>query len=410
MPDSGDFLPYGRQVIDADDVAAVAEALRGDWLTTGPLVDAFEAALAERVGAKHAIACSSGTAALHLTALALRLGPGHAVIVPAITFLATANAARFVGAEVVFADVDAATGRMRPEQLERALADLKRQADRRHEVKAVFPVHLAGPATDLPALAEIARCQGLSIVEDACHALGGAYVDEQGSKRPVGGCAHGDMAIFSFHPVKAIAMGEGGAVTTNDATLQRALRRFRNHGMVRDADDLQNRDLAFDDRGTANPWYYEMPEIGFNYRLSDIHCALGLSQLGKLDRFVGHRASLADRYDAGLAALSPTVQPAPRIAGVKSGWHLYPVRIDVTALAMDRAELMRRLQRRGIGTQVHYIPLHRQPYYRNRYGEITLPGAEAYYSRTLSLPLHGRMAEADVDRVIDALADSMDHP
>ena len=293
------FLPYGRQVIDDDDIAAVVAVLKGDFLTTGPTVEKFEAAFAERVGARFAVACSSGTAALHLATLAAGLGEGDSAIVPTVTFLATANAVRFVGADVVFADVDKATGLLRPEDLEMAIAASSGNA------KAVLPVHLGGQSADMAAIAKIAKRHGMIVIEDACHALGTTLDDGV-----VGDCQHSAMAAFSFHPVKTIAMGEGGAVTTNDPVLYEKLTRLRNHGMTRDPQRFSNDDLAFGDDGSPNPWYYEMPEVGFNYRASDIHCALGLSQLRKLDAFVSARRSLADTYDRLLAPFAPYDRPS----------------------------------------------------------------------------------------------------
>jgi UDP-4-amino-4,6-dideoxy-N-acetyl-beta-L-altrosamine transaminase len=387
------FLPYGHQSIEDDDVAAVAAALRGDFLTTGPLVGRFEAAFAERVGAREAVACSSGTAALHLAAMGLGLEPGDVVIVPSITFLASANAARFVGAEVAFADVDPESGLLTPETLSAALA---RVASRR--AKAVMPVHLAGAVADMVGIAEVAAQAGLAVIEDACHALGAAY----GDGVRVGACAHSAMAAFSTHPVKAITTGEGGVVTTNDAALAARLRRLRSHGMEHDA--ARWRDPANGtEAGETAPWYYEMAEIGYNYRLTDVACALGLSQLGKLERFLARRIALADRYDAQLAPLAPHVLPPQRQNSGVSGWHLYAARIDFAALGVTRSAVMRRLRTEGIGTQVHYFPVHAQPYYRARYGALDLPGAETYYRRTLSLPLHPGMDEVDVDRVAAAL-------
>lgn len=378
------FLPYGRQCIDDDDVAAVVDALKSDWLTTGPAVEAFEAELAKRVGAKYAVSCSSGTAALHLAALALGLGDGDRVAVPTMTFLATANAARYVGAEVAFTDVDPETGLMGADHLLDALA-------RHDDIKAVFPVHLNGPSVDMAAVSKIARERGLYVVEDGCHALG---------TPGVGACAHSDMTVFSFHPVKTIAMGEGGAITTNDETLYQRLKQFRSHGMVRDAESLSEHDQALDAEGAVNPWYYEMHEVGFNYRASDINCALGLSQLKKLDQFVSHRQALLVRYRELLKPLAPMVLPPVQ---ADAAWHLCALRIDFAKAGISRADMMNELKEQGIGTQVHYLPVHRQPYYHQRYGAIGLPGADAYYAAALSLPLYPSMNDEDTVRVINTL-------
>jgi UDP-4-amino-4,6-dideoxy-N-acetyl-beta-L-altrosamine transaminase len=398
------FLPYGRHEIDDDDIAAVTQVLRGDWLTTGPAVDAFEAALATRTGATFAVACASATAGLHLATMALRLGPGDRAIVPAITFLATANAVRYVGAEVVFADIDPETALLTPATL---AAALERAGG---AVKAVLPVHFGGRTVDLAGIAAVAERHGLAVVEDAAHAIGTTYGAGNAPRTPVGDCRYSRMAVFSFHPVKTIAMGEGGAVTTNDPALKERLARLRNHGMVRDPAAFENRDLGFDADGRPNPWYYEMPEPGYHYRATDIHCALGLSQLGKLDRFAARRSALMARYRALLAPLAPTIRLAPAPTDCEPAWHLCTALIDFAAAGTTRARVMAALRARGIGTQVHYIPVHRQPYYRRRYGDLHLPGADAYYARCLSLPLFPAMADDDVDRVAEELTAAVANP
>ena len=395
-----EFLPYARQRVGNDDIAAVVDVLRGDWLTTGPTIEAFERALGAEVNAPNTLVCSSGTAALHLAALAIGLRPGDRVVVPALTFVATANAARLVGAEVVFADVDPDTGLMEAEHLDAALA---RTGD--HPACAVFPVHLNGQSPDMPTLAKIAREHGLMVVEDAAHALGTSYLDGNGGLAKVGECRHSDLTAFSFHPVKTVAMGEGGALTGGDSALIDHARRLRSHGIERDASAFKSADLGFDERGAANPWYYEMLEVGFNYRASDIHCALGLSQLAKLAQFTRERARLVARYDALLAPIAPLVRPIARALTSRPAWHLYVLRVDFAAAGSSRGAVMRALRERGIGTQVHYLPLHLQPYYRRRYGDLSLPGAEAYYADVLSLPLHTQMDETDVDRVVAALSE-----
>ena len=394
------FLPYGNHTIEEDDIEAVARVLRSDRLTGGPAVEAFEEAFAAVVDAPHAVACSSGTAALHLTSLALGLGAGDCVVVPAVTFLATANAARYVGADVVFADVDAETGLMGADHLRAAI-------DSANGVRAVYPVHLNGQCEDRPAIMTAAAEHDIRVVEDACHAMGGRAQDAGGAWHPIGSCRETEMAMFSFHPVKTIAMGEGGAITTADEGLAGRLRDFRNHGMVHDPDRWRIPEQGFAVDGAVNPWYYEMQEPGFNYRASDIQCALGLSQLAKLDRFVARRRALADIYDRLLAPLAPIVRPLGRTPGCEPAWHLYVVRIDFADAGTDRGTVMRRLEANRIGSQVHYVPVHRQPYYRDLYGERSLPGADAYYARALSLPLYPAMADADVDRVVIALADSL---
>jgi len=378
------FLPYGRQTIEDDDIAAVAQALRADFLTTGPTVEAFETAFKAKVGAEHAIAVSNGTATLHLAMMALGVGESDVCIAPSVTFLATANCARYVGAEVVFADVDPDSGLMTPDTLADALA---RAGDRR--VRAVLPVHLRGDVCDLPALKAMASAAGAVLVEDAPHALGsvGAFGNEA---HPVGDCAYSAFASFSFHPVKTLATGEGGMLTTNDAALAAKARGLRGHGMVRPAG--------------AEPWVYEMPELGFNYRIPDVLCALGISQLAKLDRFVERRRALTARYQTLLAPLSPLVRLAARPSWSDPALHLLTVLIDFEAAMTTRAAVVESLKAQGIGSQVHYIPVHRQPYYVNRYGLADLPGADAWYGRCLTLPLYPGMADEDPERVVEALA------
>ncbi|MDP6952444.1 MAG: UDP-4-amino-4,6-dideoxy-N-acetyl-beta-L-altrosamine transaminase, partial [Alphaproteobacteria bacterium] len=385
--------PYGRQQIDDDDIDAVVSVLRGDWLTTGPAVEAFETTLARAVDARFAVACSSGTAALQMAALACGVKGGDSVIVPTLTFLATANAPHHAGAEVIFADVDPDNGLMTAQTFREALAKAE---DRR--IKAVFPVHLNGQTCDLEAIAEIARQHDITVVHDAAHSLGGEY---NGGKIGSDGAPH----AFSFHPVKTVAMGEGGAVTTNDASLAQALRTVRNHGMTRESENFANPALAFAADGQVNPWYYEMPAPGFNFRVSDLNCALGVSQLAKLDRFVARRRALVARYDALIGELAPVVAPVSRVEGCWPAWHLYVALIDFPATSKDRAAVMRALKDRGIGTMVHYLPVHRQPYYQKRYGEESLPGAVRYYERALSLPLFPDMRDDDVERVLTALAE-----
>lgn len=386
------FLPYSRQLIDDEDIAAVVAVLRGQWLTTGPTIKKFEERFAETVEAKHAVACSSGTAGLHLAAAGLGIGPGDWVVVPSVTFLATANAVRYVGAEVVFADVDSETGLMGAVQLEEALLRIPK-----NKVKAVIPVHLNGQTVEMQPLRAVV--EHAQFFEDACHALGGHEILSNNEQVKVGSCHSSQAAIFSTHAVKTIASGEGGVVTTNNETLANKLRELRNHGMVRQKTD----------KGSENfePWYYEMHDLGFNYRLTDVQCALGLSQLSKLLKFVEKRANLRQRYSTLLSKCGPHVKPLSTSDRSVPAWHLSVVLIDFEALGIRRSDVMRQLSDRGIGTQVHYIPLHTQPYYLERYGMLTLPGAESYYSRCLSLPLWPGMSIDQVDSVILALAEAL---
>ena len=380
-------LPYGRQSIDDDDIAAVVAALRSDFLTTGPRVESFETAFAEAVGAQHAVACSNGTAALHLSMLALDVRPGEVCIAPSITFLATANCARYVGAEVVFADVDPLTGMMTPDTLSEAIS---RVGDRR--LRAVLPVHLRGDVAQLDGLSALATQAGAVLVEDAPHALGSTATFGN-VREQIGDVRHSAMATFSFHPVKTIATGEGGMVTTNDPHLAERLRTLRSHGMIRPPG--------------GDPWWYEMPEPGFNYRLPDILCALGQSQLSKLPQFAVRRRALAARYQAALIPLAPVVQAAVSPTWSDPVLHLMVVLIDFAAVGKTRRQVMERLSAEGIGSQVHYIPVHRQPYFVERYGPLSLPGAEDWYEKCLSLPLYPGMDDQDVDRVVGALASAL---
>lgn len=398
------FLPYSRHAIDAHDIAEVSRVLQGDWLTTGPEVGRFEQALAEYAGARYAVVCANGTAALHLAVLALGLSEGDAVATTPITFLATANCARFAGARVHFADIGEDTANLDPAQV----AALLEQEGK--TIKAVLPVHFGGHPADMEAFAALAAKHGCEIIEDGCHALGASYRTASGETVKVGGCRHSAMTVFSFHPVKGITTGEGGAITTNDPALHERLLLLRGHGMVREESGTKtfvNREAAFSE-GLPNPWYYEMQALGYNYRISDFQCALGRSQLARHEGFLAHKTMLAAAYRKRIAAsavLAPLVRPLVVREGIRHGYHLFAVRIDFTAAGTGRAALMRALQARGIGSQVHYIPLHFQPYYQRHTGLAAgaLPVAEAYYGQCLSLPLSPLMSEADVERVAAAL-------
>ena len=396
-------LPYGRHSIDDDDIDAVAKVLRSDFLTSGPLVGQFETALAKRIGADQVSVCSSGTAALHLAMLALGVDQDDVVIVPTLTFLASANAARYVGAEVAFADVDPETGLLTAPLLELAIVRARRDFPGKR-LRAVVPVHLNGQSCDMPAIADIARRHDLLVVEDACHALG-TKVQTPGGWDTIGSCRWSDFACFSFHPVKTVAMGEGGAVAGRDAKLIARVNLLRNHGMTRDPQEWSEPPQAFAADGEPNPWYYEMPEIGFNYRATDIQCALGLSQLAKFDRFAAKRRALAAHYNTQLADCANDIKHVPIRPGCDPCLHLYVVHIDFEATGCERAKVMHELRARGIGTQVHYLPVHRQPYYRKRYGALDLKGADTYHARALSLPLFPTMTSEDVDRVVSELRD-----
>ena len=399
MPDAKKPIPYGRQSIDDTDIAAVVAALKSPFLTTGPIVDAFELAMQSKLDAPHAVVCMNGTAALHLSALALGLGPSDVVIVPAITFLATANGPAMTGAKIVFSDVDPETGLMTGAHLEEALSRARKMGLPR----AVYPVHLNGQCAPMKEIYDIARANDLFIVEDACHALGGSATGPDGTLRAVGSCCWSDMSIFSFHPVKTIAMGEGGAVTCKDEALAEKLFMFRNHGMTRDASKFERADAAFAENGESNPWYYEMQVLGHNFRAPDINCALGLSQLNRLDAFIEKRRALTALYDEKITDLAPIVHPLHREPGQSPAWHIYAVQIDFAKAGVSRAQLMLHLREQGIGSQVHYIPVPDQPYWKAHAETPALPGAARYYEQALTLPLFFDMTDDDVVDVINAL-------
>jgi UDP-4-amino-4,6-dideoxy-N-acetyl-beta-L-altrosamine transaminase len=389
------FLPYGRHHIDDEDIEAVVSVLKSNFLTGGPAVEAFEQAFAEKIGVKEAVVCSNGTTALHLAVLAADIQPDDLVIVPSVTFLSTANVVRIVGADVIFADVDPLSGLMTADTLKAAIDSAGKIP------AAVMPVHLNGQACDMKAISDIAHTYDIKIITDCCHALGAEYTD---FGKPGDGRFE-DFGCFSLHPVKSIAMGEGGVVSTSDGVLAGKIRKLRSHGMTRDQKDWNNDHLAFEAiSGNANPWYYEMHELGYNYRATDMQCALGLSQLKKLDQFCDRRRDLAARYDAAFKEDGlKTIRPVEQIGFSKSAWHLYPVLIDFKALNTTRAQVMNALKAKNIGSQVHYIPVHLQPYYQRLYGQLNLLGAKEYYDRVLSIPLYPSLTNDEQDYVIDSL-------
>lgn len=371
-------LPYGRQWIDESDIAAVVEVLRSDRLTTGPKVEAFETALAETVGAAQAVAVSSGTAALHAAMFALGIGQGDEVIVSPMTFAASANCVLYQGGRPIFADVDPDTLLIDPKSVERLITP---------RTKAVIAVDYAGQPCDYTALRALADKHKLALVSDACHSLGGSL-----HERNVGTLA--DLNVFSFHPVKGITTAEGGAITTDDPRLARRLRHFRSHGITTD----------YVQREKAGSWHYEMVALGYNYRLSDLHCALGLSQLARLDDFIAKRRAIAKRYDEAFAGL-PEIAPLALLPGARHAYHLYILRFDLGALTVGRQRLFEAFQAEGIGVNVHYIPVHLHPYYRETQG--TAPGlcpvAESVFERILSIPIFPAMSEQDASDVIQAV-------
>lgn len=385
------FIGYGHQSIDRDDIDAVSTVLSSDYLTQGPAVTRFEAALAERCGARYAVAVSSGTAALHIACLASGIGHGDFGLTAAITFAASANCLLYAGAEVGFVDIDL-------DQLGMTTSALERMLAARPDTKVVIPAHMAGLTCDM---AEIRTLAGRrTVIEDAAHALGGAYP----SGRPVGCCDHADMATLSFHPVKSITTGEGGAVLTNDADLAHRLRLLRSHGIERDPAYWIGTDLQED--GQPKPWLAEQQILGFNYRMTDIQAALGLSQLAKLDRFIARRRAIARRYDEAFVGLDGVRVPQSHpLSRARSALHLYIVLIDFEALGMTRTAFMHRLRRDGIGTQVHYVPVYRHPFYVDRYAidARDFSAAESYAARCLSLPIYPAMTDEEVERVVDAV-------
>ena len=372
------LLPYGHQSIDEEAIRAVVEVLRSDWLTTGPKVAEFEEAFAARVGAKYAASFSSGTAALHAAAFAAGLGSGDEAITSPMTFAATANCVLYQNATPVFADVTSDTLNLDPEQITGKITS---------RTRAILAVDYAGHPAEMAAIREIAQKRGLVVIEDACHALGAEYRGRQ-----VGTLA--DMTVFSLHPVKHITTGEGGMVVTDDPKLAETMRRFRNHGISSDARHRQS----------AGQWHYEMVLLGFNYRLTDIACALGLEQLKRLDTNLARRRAIAEEYVLAFRDMPGVIPPVVR-PDVNPAWHLYPVRLDLAKLSAGRAEVFRALRAENIGVNVHYIPVHYHPYYRDRFSlkPGAFPVAEDAYDRLISLPMFHSMSDRDVTDVIAAV-------
>jgi UDP-4-amino-4,6-dideoxy-N-acetyl-beta-L-altrosamine transaminase len=381
------MIPYGRQSIDETDIEAVVAVLRSPWLTQGPLVPAFEQALSTRCQAKHGIAVSNATAALHIACLALDIGPGDIVWTSPNTFVASANCARYCGATVDFVDIDPATLNMSVAALAEKLAIAKNTGKL---PKAIIPVHFSGRSCDMRAIAQLAHQHGIRIIEDASHAIGAEYCG-----RPVGCCEYADISVFSFHPVKIITTGEGGMLLTNDPQLAKRATSLRSHGITREESEMQST--------SEGPWYYEQIELGFNFRMTDLQAALGLSQLARLESFIERRRAIAEHYDQQLQHMGIGL-PAP---SSDSAWHLYPIRIPDSR----RATVFAELRQHGIGTQVHYIPVHLQPYYRNLgFSPGDFPAAEAYYQQALSLPIYPDLSDSDLDSVIRALTATLAHP
>lgn len=380
------MIPYGRQSLDQADIDAVVEVLKSDWLTQGPTIERFEAAMAERCESRFGVAVSNATAALHIACLAAGLGEGDVLWTSPNTFLASANCGRYCGADVDFVDIDPLTWNLDALALERKLEAAERTGTL---PKVLVAVAFSGQSCDMRAVAELARRYGFTVIEDASHAVGARYAG-----RPVGCGEFADMTVFSFHPVKIVTTGEGGLVLTNRPELDERLRRLRSHGMTRDPAQM--------DEPSHGPWYYQQIELGFNYRMTDMQAALGLSQLNKLEGFLARRRELVARYQRLLADLPltlPTLQ-----AEAESAWHLYVVRLHTERLTLGHRQVFEGLRAAGIGVNVHYIPVHLQPYYRDL-GFVAgdFPEAEAYYAQAISLPLFPAMTDAQQDYVIDQL-------
>jgi perosamine synthetase len=377
------LLPYGRQSLDDSDIKAVVEVLKSDWLTTGPKVGEFEERFAAWVGARHAVSFSSGTAALHATAFACGLGPGDEAVTTPMTFCATANCVLYQGATPIFADVSADTLNLDPQQVSRKLSS---------HTKAIIAVDYAGHPAELDELGELAKQHKALLIEDASHALGAEFRGKR-----VGGIA--DMTVFSFHPVKHLTTGEGGMVTTDDARRAETLRRFRNHGITSEVRA----------RRESDQWFYEMVLLGFNYRLTDIACSLGLSQWQRLPANLARRREIAQQYTAAFRDLPAIVTPAVR-PDVNPAWHLYPIRLNLEMLTAARAEIFRALRAENMGVNVHYVPVHQHPYYRERFqSKESYPVAEDAYERLISLPMFHSMTAQDVEDVIYAVCKVMAH-
>jgi len=376
------MIPYGRQTIDEDDIKAVVDVLRSDWLTTGPKVPEFEKTFARYVGAKYAVAVSSGTAALHAAMYAIEIGPGDEVVVPPITFAASANCVVYQGGTPIFADVDPDTLLLDPAKVEERITE---------KTRAIIGVDYAGQPCDWDRLRDIADRYKLRLVADACHALGAEY---KGQK--TGTLA--DLNIFSFHPVKHITTGEGGMITTDNADYADRMRIFRNHGITTDHHQ----------REKQGSWFYEMTDLGYNYRITDFQCALGISQLKKLPGFLERRREIAKQYDEAFASM-PEITPLAVRRNVLHAYHLYVVKIDFKTLGTDRTTLFTNLREKGIAVNVHYIPVHLQPFYRDKFNTRLglCPNAEAAYEQIISLPMFPGMTDEDVEKVITSVIESI---
>lgn len=384
------FIPYGRQAISNADIAAVVEVLKSDWLTQGPAIEQFEQTVAKACGAKYAVAVSSATAGLHLACLAAGLKPGHRLWTVPNTFVASANCGRYCGAEVDFVDIHPKTYNLDVAQLQAKL-EVARQRNQLPDV--VIPVHFAGQSCEMAKIHELSLEYGFTVIEDAAHAIGGQYQNQ-----PIGNGQYSEMTVFSFHPVKIVTTGEGGMVVTNREDFYQHLLRLRSHGITREPSLMT--------QTNDGPWYYEQLELGFNYRMTDLQAALGHSQMQRLDKFIARRRELAHRYNQLLAGL-PVILPAQH-PETQSAWHLYVIQIDPTRTQKTRKAVFEHLRANQIGVQVHYIPVHTQPYYQALgFAPGDFPVAEAYYQQAISLPLYADLTNAQQDRVIQVLAEAL---
>lgn len=398
------YLGYGRQAIDRADVEAVTNALLSDHLTQGPAVEQFEQVLASYAGAPHAVAVTNGTAALHLACLATGIGPGDAAIVPPLTFAATSNAVLYCGATPIFADIDPQTLCLSAESVEAALELARKEGLR---PRLLMPVHFAGLPATMSELVPLAKKHGLLIIEDACHALGAEYrlSADQPFQRVGSGLA--DLSIYSFHPVKHVTTGEGGAVTTHDRALYEKLARLRTHGITKVASSLKNAARAADPAtGRANRWYHEMQMLGFNYRLPDLNAALGTAQMKRVEAFVARRREIAAYYRQELAGIPGIALPPGDDELRRHSYHLFPIAVDYAQLETTREQFMGELHARKIGSQVHYIPVYWHPYYEENaasWRKVACPVGEEYYERELSIPMFPAMDDEDCARVVQAV-------
>lgn len=389
------FIPYGQQWIDKDDISEVTKVLSSNLLTSGPYTERFEQAFAKYVDVKYAIVCSSGTAALHLASLSIGLNNTTSVVVPSMSFLATANAPHYTGSAINFSDVDPLSGLITPETFLKVIKSTKKK------IKAVFVVHLNGNSADMVSISKIAKEHDILIIEDACHALGSKLIN----KKKVGSCEFSKISTFSFHPVKTIAMGEGGIITTNDKNIYEKISILRNHGIEKNHNLLSKNHFAFDEEKKISPWYYQMRNVGYNYRASEIHCALGLSQLRKIEKFSKIRTSIVKKYVNALEKYYPYVKIVKQTKHSIPCFHLFVIHINFKKFNLTRSKLIQKLKTLGIGTQVHYIPIYKQPYWNNINKNLFLPGAEKYYEGCLSLPLFPKMTNNQLDYVISTLED-----